>query len=147
MSRIIILFALIITPLLLQSCAVHDSTRQFAPGANEVRMAKLKTFYVRKHSDDNYNLGEDIATTLQKMGYQATVGTALSSPNRVDAVISFTDKWMWDITMYLLSLDLQVREPGSDAIFATAKTVRTSLVRKSQKEVVQETLNKLLDKP
>ncbi len=54
------------------------------------------------------------------------------------------DHWMWDITMYMVSLDIQIREPGSDVILAKAKTVRTSLVRKSQKNMVSETLTKLL---
>ena len=36
--------------------------------------------------------------------------------------------------------------PGTDATLATAKTVRSSLIRKSQKEMVRETLNQLLKK-
>jgi hypothetical protein len=145
-TPLIKLLALIALPLVLNSCAMHESNRQLAPGASESRINGLKSFYVRKHSDDNYKLGEDIAAELQSMGYKATFGTAQTPPAKVDAVISFMDRWTWDITMYMLSLDLQIREPGSDAVFATAKTVRTSLIRKSQKEMVRETLNKLLTK-
>jgi hypothetical protein len=138
------LAAIFFTPIALNSCA-HDSTRQFAPGAGQSRVAALKTFHVRNESPDKSELAADIAGELKSMGYQATTGTRKALGT--DAVITFTDQWMWDITMYMLSLEIQLREPGSDAVFATAKTVRTSLVRKSQKEMVRETLAKLLKNP
>jgi hypothetical protein len=47
----------------------------------------------------------------------------------------------------MLSLDIQLREPQSDAILANAKTVRSSLIRKSQKEMIRETLDKLIKNP
>jgi hypothetical protein len=128
----------------LPSCAVHENTRQLSPGFSDSGVTGMRTFYVRKTGDDDYKLGETIVTELQQMGYRATTGTAGSPPGKVDAVITYTDKWMWDITMYMISLDVQLREPASDATLAVAKTVRTSLVRKSQKEMVRETLTKLL---
>lgn len=140
--KIIALIAVIFIPIALNSCAVHDSTRQFAPGAGESRVASLKTFHIRDESGDKAELAADIASELKSMGYKASVGTQKSP--RADAVVTFADQWMWDITMYMLSLEIQLREPGSDAVFATAKTVRTSLIRKSQKEMVRETLTKLL---
>jgi hypothetical protein len=51
---------------------------------------------------------------------------------------------MWDITMYMISLDVQLREPRTDVTLGVAKTTRTSLARKSQREMVRETLIKLL---
>ena len=130
--------------LFLSNCSIHENTRQLSPSFSEAGVTKLRTFYVRKHADDDYKLGEEIAAQLQQMGYRATSGTAQSPPGHVDAVVSYMDRWIWDMTMYMLSLDVQLREPGSDTILATAKTVRSSLVRKSQQEMVRETLTKLL---
>lgn len=127
----------------LNSCA-HESTRQLAPGLSDSGISRMRSFYVRQHADDDYKLGAEIATSLQEMGYRATTGSAHSPPGRVDAVFTYTDKWKWDMTMYMISLDIQLREPASDTTLATAKTLRTSLVRKSQKEMVRETLTKLL---
>jgi hypothetical protein len=141
--RVFKLCALLSIPFALESCGFHESNRQFAPGVGQSRIAGLKTIYVRKHSDDDYRLGEDVADQLQQMGYKASAGSH-ESPPHVDAVISIKDQWTWDMTMYLFSLELQLREPKSDVVFATAKTTRTSLVRKSQKEMVRETLTKLL---
>lgn len=129
--------------LTLNSCA-HQNTRQLSPGFSGSGVSKMRTFYVRKHAEDDYKLDEDITDQLRAMGYRATSGSAPSPAGKVDAVITYTDRWTWDLTMYMLSLDVQLREPGSDFTLATAKTVRTSLVRKSQKEMVRETLTKLL---
>ena len=128
----------------LPSCAVHENTRQLSPGFSDSGVTRMRTFYVRKNDQDDYKLGEAIVTELQLMGYRVSSGSAGSPPAKVDAVITYTDKWMWDITMYMISLDVQLREPASDATLAVAKTVRTSLVRKSQQEMVRETLTKLL---
>lgn len=130
--------------LLSLSNCTHQNTRQLSPGYGESRVAKLRTFYVRKHADDSYNLDQDIVVQLQEMGYRASSGSAQLPAVKVDAVITYNDRWMWDMTMYMLSLDVQLREPGSDYNLASAKTVRTSLVRKSQREMVRETLTKLL---
>lgn len=137
----IALAALLLLPL--GSC-IHQNTRVLAPGTSEHGVAKMRTFYVRKHADDDYKLGEEIVAQLQEMGYRATTGSSISPPGKVDAVITYMDRWTWDITMYMVSLDMQVREPGSDFTVVTAKTMRSSLARKSQKEMVRETLAKLL---
>lgn len=141
--RICCCLALVLT---LESC-VHQSTRRMSPSMSDNRMSQMKSFYVRKHSEDDYKVGEDIAAQLQSMGYRASVGSSQSAPGKVDGVITYTDKWFWDITMYMLSLDVQLREPGSDMVLANAMTVRSSLVRKSQKEMIRETLTKLITNP
>jgi hypothetical protein len=144
MSRILKIGATMAFVSALNSCSVHENTRQISPSFSEAGVSRLQSFHVRKHADDDYNLAEDIAAELQRMGFRATSGSAQSPPGRVDAVVSYTDRWIWDMTMYMLSLDIQLREPGSDAILATAKTVRSSLIRKSQQEMIRETLTKLL---
>ena len=141
MVKLAIVSAIIIT---LDSCA-HESTRELSPNFSESGITRMKSFYVRRHADDDYKLGEEITSQLQVMGYQAICGSTGSPPVKVDAVITYMDKWTWDMTMYLLSLDVQLRQPGSDATLATAKTLRTSAVRRSQKEMVRETLAKLLE--
>jgi hypothetical protein len=147
MSRILGITTSVALAAFLSSCVIHENTRQVSPGFSEAGVSKLRTFYVRKHADDDYKLAEDIAAELQRMGFRASSGSTQSPPGKVDAVVSYMDRWIWDITMYMLSLDIQLREPGSDVILANAKTVRSSLVRKSQKEMVRETLDKLLKNP
>ena len=147
MSRILKIATSIAIVSSLSSCVVHENARPVSPSFSESGVTKLRSFYVRKHADDDYNLAEEIAAELQRMGYRATSGSTPSAPGRVDAVVSYMDRWVWDMTMYMISLDVQLREPGSDMILATSKTVRSSLIRKSQQEMVRETLTKLLKNP
>jgi hypothetical protein len=129
-----------------QTACVHQSSRQISPSYSAAKISNLRSFYVRQHNQDDHNLAGTIADELRQMGYTATHGTTQSPPRRVDAVVTYTDRWMWDITMYMLSLDMQLREPGSDVALASAKTVRSSLVRKSAAEMAHETLAKILGK-
>ncbi len=129
-----------------QNACVHESARQISPSSSSAKIAAMRNFYVRQHARDDHNLAADISGELQKSGLRASVGTAKSAPRPVDAVVTYEDRWMWDITMYMWSLDVQLREPGSDVVLATSKTVRSSLVRRSQKEMVQETVAKIFGK-
>ena len=129
-----------------QTACVHDATRQLSPSYSTTKINSLHSFYVRQHGQDDHNLAGTIAAQLRQMGYTASHGTSRKAPQRVDAVVTYTDRWMWDITMYMLSLDMQLRDPATDVTLASAKVVRTSLVRKSEPEMARETLIKLLGK-
>ena len=130
----------------IQVACVHQSERRISPSSSATKISALHSFYVRQHAKDDHNLAKSIADELQKMGYTATHGTTQAPPQRVDSVVTYTDRWMWDITMYMLSLDMEFRDPKSDAILTSAKVVRTSLVRKSQQGMVEETLGVILGK-
>jgi hypothetical protein len=129
----------------LPSC-VHENTRTVAAGLSESRVDRMRSFYVQKNADDDHELGEAIASELKLMGYRVTAGSAELPSGKADAVITYTDKWAWDITMYMIRLDVRLQAPGSKMPLVIAKTTRTSLVRKSQQEMVRETLTKLLKK-
>jgi hypothetical protein len=57
--------------------------------------------------------------------------------------VIYDDKWHWDITMYLLSLDLRVLDPNTRSLVAKATTYRPSLQRRSPKTMARETLQAL----
>jgi hypothetical protein len=50
---------------------------------------------------------------------------------------------MWDITMYMLELNVEIRDPRTDYILATGKSSRTSLARKSPEEMVEEVIGEI----
>jgi hypothetical protein len=56
----------------------------------------------------------------------------------VDAVVTYQDRWMWDITMYMIKLDIQVHDGKSGAILANGEAMRPSLQRKSPEGMVEE---------
>jgi hypothetical protein len=59
---------------------------------------------------DKDNLHQMMSDSLSMRGYRSTAGPELPSYT-TDAVITYVDKWMWDMTLYLLELTVTVREP------------------------------------
>jgi hypothetical protein len=113
------------------------------PGAN---LGVIKNYYVVHYSSDNSKVNELIRDNLIARGYQATTGDAHATPADVDAVLTYQDKWMWDMTMYMLQLDMQIRNPKTDIPMATGMAMHTSLCRRSPKEMVKEVLDEIYKK-
>src|SRR5215471_18793724 len=91
--------------LLLAGCATNKASH--APDAD---LHKLKTFYVAKLPADDNGVEKLIAKRLNVLGYQCTSGDAQTPPATVDAVVTYQDHWMWDITMYMIKLDIQIHD-------------------------------------
>jgi hypothetical protein len=119
------------------SGCVTQLNSDVAPDAN---LAAIKTIYVVRLAQDERGVDRMIADRLNLMGKQATSGEAGKAPADVDAIVTYQDKWMWDITMYMIELNVQVRKPKSEFAIASGHSMRTSLVRKSPPEMVAEVL-------
>lgn len=117
----------------LSGCAVNRATANVDPST---RLVDLKTMHVKKYPDDNANVDELIAQKLRTKGASVTTGPDV--PKGVDAVVTYVDKWMWDITMYMLELTVVLRNPTTDFPMASGNSYHTSLTRLSPKEMVNE---------
>lgn len=106
-----------------------------------IDMANLNTFYVLRQPKDDKGIEKLIAAELQSYGKNSSYGNDSSPPEEVDAVVTYIDKWMWDITMYLLELTIEVRDPKTNYIFAKGHSYRTSLARRSPEAMVEEVLS------
>lgn len=139
MKKMIKLAALLgLVAALTTGCAVNRATGSVDPSVN---LSSLKTMYVKKLPDDDntYNL---ITDKLRTKGITVTTGTD-APPSGVDAVVTYLDKWMWDITMYMLELTITIRDPKSDFPMATGNSFHTSLTRLSPKEMVNEVVDNI----
>lgn len=123
---------------LTSGCAVNRATATVDPSAN---FAAVKSMHVVKIPEDGRNVNELIAGKLRERGYSVTTDTA--KPSTVDAVVTYVDKWMWDITMYMLELTITIRDPKNDFPLATGNSYHTSLTRKSPPEMVDEVLGNI----
>jgi len=132
------LAAVLLLSLVMGGCAVNRATATVDPSAN---LAGLKRVHVVKLEEDGYNVNQLIADKLNQMGLQAT--TSKDKPKDVDAIVTYWDKWMWDMTMYLLELTIVIRDPANDFPLATGNSLHTSLTRKSPKEMVEEVLGNI----
>ena len=138
LRKIILSLILAIITSMTAGCAVNRATATVDPTAN---LAGLKTIYVTKLAADARGINNIIANKLTKMGYTASTGP--DSPTNVDAVATYADKWMWDLTMYMLELTITIRDPKNNFPIASGNSFHTSLTRKSPEEMVDEVLNNI----
>lgn len=120
-------------------CAVNRATGSVDPSVN---LSALKTMYVKKIPEDKGATNELIAEKLRTKGVTVTTGEA-APPSNVDAIVTYVDKWMWDITMYMLELTIVIRDPKNDFPMATGNSFHTSLTRLSPKEMVNEVVDNI----
>lgn len=137
MSKYLASLLLALVALLSSGCMTKLKS-ELAPGAD---LSAVKKIHVVHLPADGRRIDRLIADRLNLMGRQATYGEKADAPADVQALLTYQDKWMWDITMYMIELNVQVRKPGSEIAIATGHSMRTSLARKSPPEMVEEVLN------
>jgi hypothetical protein len=121
-------------------CA-NRATASLTPGAD---LSKIKSFYLIPGAEDkdNYLI---IKSNLEKRGYAVTTGPEMLPPYSSDAVVTYVDKWMWDITMYMLELTITFRDPINNTPLAVGNSLHASLTRKSADEMVDEVLTNIFN--
>ena len=144
MKRMLPVMALIGTMVLTTGCAVNRATASLSPGAD---LSKVKTAYVVKHDKDKYKVNELIKTKLESRGYTVSTGPQPPTPVAADVSVTYIDKWMWGITMYMLELTIDFRDPKTNFPIATGNSLHTSLTRKSPEEMVDEVVGNILSAP
>jgi len=127
LKRVIrLLFAAVAVSIFASGCAVNRATATVDPSAN---LDKLRVVQVKKLEGEDGTIQKLIAGNLRKRGMEVTEDG--KTPEKLDAVVTYADKWMWDFTMYLLELTVTIREPKSDFPLATGNSFHTSLTRLS----------------
>ena len=130
--------------LYLSACSVN---KQSAQVLQSIKLDKEKIFYVEKLPADGRNIDQLIVAELKKRGYKATYGGKLDTPEKnIGVIVTYFDKWIWDITMYMLELDVQFRSPKDRFSLVKGNSYHTSLTRKSPEEMVAEVIGNMLKK-
>jgi hypothetical protein len=101
----------------------------------------LKSFYVVKQSADSHNIDQLIVQQLSSMGLTATTGPVTSTPQGVDAVLTYQDYWKWDIAMRLVRLHVQIRDPATNNVLSAAQISRSTLDLSPSETFVKEVLD------
>lgn len=127
---------------LMSGCA-NRATATLTPGED---LSHVKTFYIVTLPGDGHGIDKLIHDRLVKMGYSAEVGAEKSPPYTADAVVTYKDKWVWDMTMYMLELTINLRNPINNFPMATGNSFHTSLTRKSPEDMVDEVLDNIFKK-
>lgn len=109
-----------------------------------VKPEQLQSFYVVHFSPDRRNLHQIIASQLLEMGFKATSGEKHNVPNDVHAIVTYIDNWQWDLTNYMIKIQIDFKKPNGE-LLASATSYRTSLVRKNPPEMIKETLDEIFN--
>ena len=130
-------------PLLITGCAMTKLQSSLTPGAKFDELGKT---FVAHFEPDKRDLHSIIADKLTLMGHPATAGEKSDMPDDIDTLVTYKDHWMWDITNYMIRLNIQFRNGKSNELIITGESYRTSLARKSPAEMIEETLMEILKK-
>jgi hypothetical protein len=134
---------LLLSALLFLAGCANRSSATLTPGTD---LSKAKNFYVVKSPPDDRGIHKLIVDQLTKIGYTAKSGPELSSSYNADVVVTYLDKWMWDITMYMIELTITFRTPDTGFPMAIGNSFHTSLTRLSPQEMVDEVLTSIFNK-
>lgn len=141
MLKKILFISLVIAALsALSGCAVNRASASITPDTD---LKAMKTFYVVHREGDKHDTDQLIKDHLNKKGLAATTGPELPLPYPADAVVTYIDKWFWDITMYMLELTINIRNPSDNFPVAVGNSYHTSLTRLSPTEMVDEVMTNI----
>ena len=141
---LILCMAMATVIVLTSSGCANQATAKITAGAD---LTKIHKIHVEKFDPDKRGINVLISDQLTKMGYESTTGAASEKPANVDAIATYRDKWMWDITMYMLDLTITLREPQGEYPLAVGHSMHTSLTRKSPEKMVEEVLTNIFKQP
>lgn len=82
---------------------------------------------------------------MQARGLQAKAGTAAERKPEYKYVVNYTDRWMWDMRMYLYDLRIDLRDARDQSILGYGQSMQSSLkaMGKSHEDVINLALDQL----
>jgi hypothetical protein len=121
-------------------CAIVDLRSSQIPGSD---LSSINRLYVIHFEPDQRNLHYVIRDELIEMGFQAESGSGLKLPNDIDAIVTYEDRWFWDLANYMLQLNIEIRNPKTNYPLAVGESIRTSMARKNPDEMAREVLESI----
>lgn len=120
-------------------CAVNRATATADPS---LRWDDFKSLHVKQLEGEDGSVRKLIVEKFRAAGFAVT--TDPDPAGKPDALVTYHDRWMWDLTMYLLELTITLHDPRTDVAVASGNSFHTSLTRKSPKEMVDEVVDNIL---
>ena len=104
-------------------------------------------FWVENHGRDDRNLEKIIANALQSRGLEASGGQQTARPADFDFLVTYVDRWSWDMRTFLAKISINVEDATSGQIVATSESHQDSMTAmgESYEDIVTTTTFLLLD--
>jgi hypothetical protein len=103
--------------------------------------------FVEHQSEDHRSLNLIIVGVLQSRGLNASTGVAAARPKDVNYIVTYEDRWAWDMRTYLREIKIEVKRANSGVVVGMSESHQGSLsaMGKSYEEIVAATTHRLLD--
>jgi hypothetical protein len=145
MRRFSVMILLAAAFAVLSGCYYQYTNSRMLPNT---KISADKRYYVVRHANDPRQIDLTLANEMRAMGlHHVSSGLEADMPSGTEVVVLYEDRWMWDMTNYLLMLKVQFRDASSNVLIARGQSVRSSLVRKPVEAMVQETLVAIFNYP
>jgi hypothetical protein len=118
MNGRMLVLAVVLAGLMLTGCETYRpyNSHGFDPSKLQ-RVAILED----AHSKTAQHIASDIDVALSKRGiYTTIVSDEMGAPKDVDGYFTFESHWQWDLTMYLADLEIELHEPQTARVLASA---------------------------
>lgn len=127
--------------LLLVGCVSQSSLDRVQISAMDRQGA---VFIVDHQPKDNRSIDSTIVEALQSHGIEAVKRNQATGVG--DFVVSYIDRWHWDMRTYLIDLRIDVRRSESDQLVGSARSYQTSLAAmgNSYRDIVRTVVDVLL---
>ena len=140
MKKNVLLVLCLVGLLAITGCASVNA--YYAPNRD---LKNIGTMYVVHFSSDKRHLERTIADELAQRGYKVSSGEEENVPSEVNTLVTYVDHWMWDMSMYMLDIEIQFRGKQDKSLIASARSYRPSMQRRPPEAMIQEALDKILN--
>lgn len=117
---------------LLVSLGCASGAARFGEELPGSRLSEMRRFYVVHQAEDSRDIHLDIQEEMRGLGLEVDAGAG-SPRGDYDGIVTYADRYVWDMSMYCLQLTLYIRDTRTGFITATGWSRRPSLVRKTPK--------------
>ncbi len=133
---------------ILVACAMFSGCVSKVDGQLLVSNAYQGEFFVERQPNDSRNLNKNISEVLTARGIKASYGEPGDAPESAEYIVTYIDRWQWDMRMYLSSLRIEAREKSTSQIVGYGESGQSSLASmgKSFDDIVNRTLDQMLVK-
>ena len=109
-------------------------------------VAEKGSYYVERQPKDERKFDELIAERMSARGYKAVSGAV--RPANATYVVTYTDRWMWDMRMYLYNLRIELHDANNGATVGFGESMQSSLAAmgKTFPQIVDTALDQLFKK-
>lgn len=97
------------------------------PGSH---LSEMRRFYVEHQQSDPRDIHLAIQEELSAFGFDVDAGDGPPT-EAYDAIVTYVDRYIWDMTMYCQQLTVYIRDTSTGYITATGWSWRPSMVRKT----------------